>query len=119
MFKNCRKEDLRIVALELGETVAEKVAIVELTEIIKEKRKTVNRDLFVLSVKRGIIKRFIIQGERKTRNVEQYDLSIPVKKIVQVELLNLIYSVILAAIATSSVPPRSAKLKLGNPEPTK
>ncbi|GFX51712.1 uncharacterized protein TNCV_5014151 [Trichonephila clavipes] len=25
MFKNCRKEDLRIVALELGETVAEKV----------------------------------------------------------------------------------------------
>ncbi|GFY61904.1 hypothetical protein TNIN_366261 [Trichonephila inaurata madagascariensis] len=36
MFKNCRKEDLRIVAHELGETVAEKVTIVELTEIIKE-----------------------------------------------------------------------------------
>ncbi|GFV34771.1 integrase catalytic domain-containing protein [Trichonephila clavipes] len=38
MFKNCSKEDLRIVALELGETVAEKVTIVEreLTEIIKE-----------------------------------------------------------------------------------
>ncbi|GFS74021.1 DUF1758 domain-containing protein [Trichonephila clavipes] len=36
MFKNCRKEDLWIVALELGETVAEKVSIVELTEIIKE-----------------------------------------------------------------------------------
>ncbi|GFT78787.1 hypothetical protein TNCV_1384711 [Trichonephila clavipes] len=29
MFKNCRKEDLRIVAFELGETVAEKVTIVE------------------------------------------------------------------------------------------
>ncbi|GFU02055.1 integrase catalytic domain-containing protein [Trichonephila clavipes] len=38
MFKNCRKEDLRIVALELGETVAEKVNIVELTEIIKENK---------------------------------------------------------------------------------
>ncbi|GFV76840.1 integrase catalytic domain-containing protein [Trichonephila clavipes] len=38
MFKNCRKEDLRIVALELGETVAEKVTIVELTEIIKENK---------------------------------------------------------------------------------
>ncbi|GFX02614.1 SCAN box domain-containing protein [Trichonephila clavipes] len=38
MFKNCRKEDLRIVALELGETVAEKATIVELTEIIKENK---------------------------------------------------------------------------------
>ncbi|GFX48813.1 integrase catalytic domain-containing protein [Trichonephila clavipes] len=38
MFKNCRKENLRIVALELGETVAEKVTIVELTEIIKENK---------------------------------------------------------------------------------
>ncbi|GFY16326.1 integrase catalytic domain-containing protein [Trichonephila clavipes] len=38
MFKNCRKEDLRIVALELGETVAKKVTIVELTEIIKENK---------------------------------------------------------------------------------
>ncbi|GFV80245.1 integrase catalytic domain-containing protein [Trichonephila clavipes] len=38
MFKNCRKEDLRIVALELGETVAEKVTIDELTEIIKENK---------------------------------------------------------------------------------
>ncbi|GFU26663.1 DUF5641 domain-containing protein [Trichonephila clavipes] len=35
---NCRKEDLRIVALELGETVAGKVPIVELTEIIKENK---------------------------------------------------------------------------------
>ncbi|GFX16915.1 hypothetical protein TNCV_2518931 [Trichonephila clavipes] len=38
MVKTCRKEDLRIVALELGETVAEKVTIVELTEIIKENK---------------------------------------------------------------------------------
>ncbi|GFV39578.1 transposable element Tcb2 transposase [Trichonephila clavipes] len=38
MFKTCRKEDLRIVALELGETVAEKVIIVELTEIIKQNK---------------------------------------------------------------------------------
>ncbi|GFT78776.1 uncharacterized protein TNCV_1384651 [Trichonephila clavipes] len=38
MFKNCRKEDLRIAALELGETVAEKVTIVELTEMIKENK---------------------------------------------------------------------------------
>ncbi|GFX24367.1 hypothetical protein TNCV_421681 [Trichonephila clavipes] len=38
MFKNCRKENLRIVALELGETVAEIVTIVELTEIIKENK---------------------------------------------------------------------------------
>ncbi|GFW16151.1 hypothetical protein TNCV_4263161 [Trichonephila clavipes] len=38
MFKNCRKEDLRIVTLELGETVAEKVTIVELTETIKENK---------------------------------------------------------------------------------
>ncbi|GFT14289.1 uncharacterized protein TNCV_4591251 [Trichonephila clavipes] len=38
MFKNCRKEDLRIVALELGETVAEKVTIVDLTEFIKENK---------------------------------------------------------------------------------
>ncbi|GFT64069.1 integrase catalytic domain-containing protein [Trichonephila clavipes] len=38
MFKNCRKENLRIVALELGETVAEKVTIVELTEIITENK---------------------------------------------------------------------------------
>ncbi|GFS79757.1 integrase catalytic domain-containing protein [Trichonephila clavipes] len=38
MLKNCRKEDLRIVVLELGETVAEKVTIVELTEIIKENK---------------------------------------------------------------------------------
>ncbi|GFT74279.1 hypothetical protein TNCV_1723411 [Trichonephila clavipes] len=34
----CRKEDLRILALELGETVAEKVTIVELTEIIIENK---------------------------------------------------------------------------------
>ncbi|GFR29973.1 hypothetical protein TNCT_267711, partial [Trichonephila clavata] len=34
----CRKEDLRIVALELGETLSEKVTIVELTEIIKENK---------------------------------------------------------------------------------
>ncbi|GFR01487.1 hypothetical protein TNCT_186191 [Trichonephila clavata] len=47
------------------------------------------------------------------------DLTFPVKKIVQVELLNLIYSVIFAVIATSFVPPSSAKLKLGNPAPTK
>ncbi|GFU53381.1 integrase catalytic domain-containing protein [Trichonephila clavipes] len=38
MFKNCRKEDFRIIALELGETVAEKVTIVELTDIIKENK---------------------------------------------------------------------------------
>ncbi|GFQ74788.1 hypothetical protein TNCT_365241 [Trichonephila clavata] len=38
MFKNCRKEDLRMVALELGETLSEKVTIVELTEIIKENK---------------------------------------------------------------------------------
>ncbi|GFQ82165.1 uncharacterized protein TNCT_658501 [Trichonephila clavata] len=38
MFKNCRKEDLRIVVLELGETLSEKVTIVELTEIIKENK---------------------------------------------------------------------------------
>ncbi|GFR06452.1 hypothetical protein TNCT_39471 [Trichonephila clavata] len=38
MFKNCRKEDLRIVALELGETLSEKVTIVEITEIIKENK---------------------------------------------------------------------------------
>ncbi|GFW44368.1 uncharacterized protein TNCV_1747971 [Trichonephila clavipes] len=38
MFKNCRKEDLRIVALELSETVGEKVTIVELIEIIKENK---------------------------------------------------------------------------------
>ncbi|GFV96670.1 integrase catalytic domain-containing protein [Trichonephila clavipes] len=42
MFKNCRKEDLRIAALEFGESVAEKVTIVErereLTEIIKENK---------------------------------------------------------------------------------
>ncbi|GFR12961.1 hypothetical protein TNCT_188411 [Trichonephila clavata] len=38
MFKICRKEDLRIVALELGETLSEKVTIVELTEIIKENK---------------------------------------------------------------------------------
>ncbi|GFR24691.1 hypothetical protein TNCT_573231 [Trichonephila clavata] len=38
MFKNCRKEDLRIVALELGETLSDKVTIVELTEIIKENK---------------------------------------------------------------------------------
>ncbi|GFY41392.1 hypothetical protein TNIN_301891 [Trichonephila inaurata madagascariensis] len=38
MFKNCRKEDLRIVALELGQTVAEKVTIVELIETIKQNK---------------------------------------------------------------------------------
>ncbi|GFQ65326.1 hypothetical protein TNCT_361261 [Trichonephila clavata] len=38
MFKNCRKEDLRIVALELGETLSKNVTIVELTEIIKENK---------------------------------------------------------------------------------
>ncbi|GFT33051.1 integrase catalytic domain-containing protein [Trichonephila clavipes] len=38
MFKNCRKEELRIVALELGDTVAEKVTIVELNKIIKENK---------------------------------------------------------------------------------
>ncbi|GFS59589.1 SCAN box domain-containing protein [Trichonephila clavipes] len=38
MFKNCRKEDLRIVAVILSETVTEKVTIVELTEIIKENK---------------------------------------------------------------------------------
>ncbi|GFR05695.1 uncharacterized protein TNCT_728251 [Trichonephila clavata] len=35
---NCRKEDLCIVALELVETLSEKVTIVELTEIIKENK---------------------------------------------------------------------------------
>ncbi|GFU20987.1 hypothetical protein TNCV_1809011 [Trichonephila clavipes] len=38
MFKNCLKEYPRIAALELGETVAEKVTIIELTEIIKENK---------------------------------------------------------------------------------
>ncbi|GFX48676.1 hypothetical protein TNCV_407851 [Trichonephila clavipes] len=38
MFKNCHKEDLWIVALELGETVAGKVTIAELNEIIKENK---------------------------------------------------------------------------------
>ncbi|GFT11660.1 hypothetical protein TNCV_264541 [Trichonephila clavipes] len=38
MFKNFLKEDLRIVALELVETVAEKVAIIELTELNKENK---------------------------------------------------------------------------------
>ncbi|GFU44461.1 uncharacterized protein TNCV_1505891 [Trichonephila clavipes] len=38
MFKNCCKEDLRIVALEFGETVVEKVTIAESTEIIKENK---------------------------------------------------------------------------------
>ncbi|GFX09030.1 integrase catalytic domain-containing protein [Trichonephila clavipes] len=38
MFTNCRKEDLWIVALVLGENVAEKVTIFELTEIIKENK---------------------------------------------------------------------------------
>ncbi|GFR31149.1 hypothetical protein TNCT_495291 [Trichonephila clavata] len=52
-------------------------------------------------------------------SVKQQDLTFPLKKIVQVELLNLIYSVIFAVIATSFVPPSSAKLKLGNPVPTK
>ncbi|GFY73230.1 hypothetical protein TNIN_344331 [Trichonephila inaurata madagascariensis] len=51
--------------------------------------------------------------------MEQQDLTFPVKKIVQVELLNLIYFVVFAAIATSFVPPRSAKLKLGNSAPTR
>ncbi|GFY53742.1 hypothetical protein TNIN_17151 [Trichonephila inaurata madagascariensis] len=38
MFKNYHKEDLRIVAFELGETVAENVTTVELTEIVKENK---------------------------------------------------------------------------------
>ncbi|GFT70660.1 integrase catalytic domain-containing protein [Trichonephila clavipes] len=38
MVRRAGEEDLRIVALELGETVAEKVTIVELTEIIKENK---------------------------------------------------------------------------------
>ncbi|GFX32264.1 hypothetical protein TNCV_1324651 [Trichonephila clavipes] len=37
MFKNCRKEDLRIELLNLVR-LAEKVTIVELTEIIKENK---------------------------------------------------------------------------------
>ncbi|GFY77802.1 hypothetical protein TNIN_368211 [Trichonephila inaurata madagascariensis] len=129
MFKNCRKEDLRIVTLELEDVefvkeliqvtikdhknteeerkkaeetrLREKELEIELARLnvrvnsdnertgegcnsldalvksvriltVKvpnrpEERKTVNRDLFVLSVKRGILKRFIIQSERKTR----------------------------------------------------
>ncbi|GFV18981.1 hypothetical protein TNCV_4758661 [Trichonephila clavipes] len=38
MFQNCRKEHLRIVALEFGETVAEKLTIVDLIEPIKENK---------------------------------------------------------------------------------
>ncbi|GFQ87152.1 hypothetical protein TNCT_711531 [Trichonephila clavata] len=51
--------------------------------------------------------------------LEQQDLTFPVQKIAQVEMLNLIYSVIFAVIATSFVPPSSAKLKLENSAPTK
>ncbi|GFY03498.1 hypothetical protein TNCV_3211351 [Trichonephila clavipes] len=51
--------------------------------------------------------------------VEQQDLTFPVKKIVQLELFNLTYSVICAVKATSFVPQRSVKLKLGNLAPTK
>ncbi|GFY43067.1 hypothetical protein TNIN_501051 [Trichonephila inaurata madagascariensis] len=40
MFKNCRKEDLRIVALELGETVAEK----DLIQYTIEDRKKAEED---------------------------------------------------------------------------
>ncbi|GFQ68357.1 hypothetical protein TNCT_455421 [Trichonephila clavata] len=36
--RNCRKEDLRIVALGLFETLSYKVTIIELTEIIKENK---------------------------------------------------------------------------------
>ncbi|GFX32603.1 hypothetical protein TNCV_3704771 [Trichonephila clavipes] len=38
MFKNSRKEDLRIIALEFSETVAENSTIVELPENIKESK---------------------------------------------------------------------------------
>ncbi|GFS85646.1 integrase catalytic domain-containing protein [Trichonephila clavipes] len=50
MFKNYRKEDIRIVALELCETVAEKVTIVELTEIIKENKYFKEDDEFVKEI---------------------------------------------------------------------
>ncbi|GFT37665.1 integrase_H2C2 domain-containing protein [Trichonephila clavipes] len=129
MFKNCRKEDLRIVALELeliqytiedrkraeedrkrmqieedrkkeaenrlrekelelelarlnvnsdnertGEGCNTLDAMVKSVRILTvkvpnrpEERKTVNRDLFALSVKRDIIKRYIIQSASQTR----------------------------------------------------
>ncbi|GFY40873.1 hypothetical protein TNIN_167081 [Trichonephila inaurata madagascariensis] len=47
MFKNCRKENLRIVALELGETVAEKELIqhtIKDRKKAEEDRKTAEED---------------------------------------------------------------------------
>ncbi|GFV33357.1 hypothetical protein TNCV_1498771 [Trichonephila clavipes] len=63
MFKNCRRED-RIVALELGETVAEKVTTVERTEIIKENK------YFMENVE--FVKELIQYTIQDSKNEEEY-----------------------------------------------
>ncbi|GFR21195.1 hypothetical protein TNCT_588021 [Trichonephila clavata] len=73
MFKNCRKEDLRIVALELGETLSEKVTIVELTEIIKE-NKYFKED--VEFVKELI--QYTIEDRKKVDEATNFPLAAPV-----------------------------------------
>ncbi|GFY74985.1 general transcription factor II-I repeat domain-containing protein 2 [Trichonephila inaurata madagascariensis] len=174
MFKNCRKEDLRIVALELGETVAEKEliqvtiedrknaeeecrkaeearlrekelelelvrlnvrvnsdnertgegcnsldALVKSVRILTvkvpnrpEERKTVNRDLFVLSVKRGIIKRFIIQSERKTRKDPEEERL----RIVEAAATIIREDIRSSAVETKCYPPPSKMLIKENQE---
>ncbi|GFW84543.1 integrase catalytic domain-containing protein [Trichonephila clavipes] len=72
MFKNCRKEDLRIVALELGETVAEKVTIVELTEIIKENKYFKEDVKFVKELSQYMIEdRKRAEEDRKRMRIEE------------------------------------------------
>ncbi|GFU44015.1 hypothetical protein TNCV_4963321 [Trichonephila clavipes] len=70
MFKNCHKEDLRIVALELGETVAEKVTIVELTEI-KEKYFKEDVEFVIELIQYTIEDRKRAEEDRKRMQIEE------------------------------------------------
>ncbi|GFS87235.1 uncharacterized protein TNCV_213561 [Trichonephila clavipes] len=73
MFKNCCNEDLRIVALELGETFAEKVTkllLRELTEIIKENKYFKEDVEFVKELIQYTIEDRKRVGEDRKREVE-------------------------------------------------
>ncbi|GFY45309.1 hypothetical protein TNIN_103901 [Trichonephila inaurata madagascariensis] len=68
MFKGAKKEDLRQIAFELGETVTDNMTVVELTNVIKSNETFVNEPEFVKDIANTII------SERKLEKESELEL---------------------------------------------
>ncbi|GFY67459.1 uncharacterized protein TNIN_181951 [Trichonephila inaurata madagascariensis] len=68
MFKGAKKEDLRQIAFELGETVTDNMTVVELTNVLKSNETFVNEPEFVKDIANTII------SERKLEKESELEL---------------------------------------------